>query len=184
MVRGVRRLADLFGARRRARKLDGLLVAGDGFLQLAERLSDARRQVVRLRLAGQQRRRFVKAQERVLGLFQARFPHETGEHVGAADAVHLVATHRDFTHAIERLDGAQPLTRPVAELAQLKERLVVRRQTQRRFTVQARTREIVFGLRAQPRELHVRVGGIGCVTRQRREAAVRTNGARAVFCLV
>ncbi len=185
VVRGVRGLADLFGARRRARKLDRLLVAGDGFLQLAERFSDARRQVVRLRLAGQQRRRFVEAQERVLGLFQARFPHETGEHVGAADAVHLVATHRDFAHAIERLDGSQPLTRPVAELAQLEERLgVVRRQTQRRFTVQARTSEIVFGLRAQPRELHVRVGGIGCVTRQRREAAVRTNGARAVFCLV
>ncbi len=185
VVRVARGGADRVGARGGSRKLDGLLVARDRLLQLAELLGDAGGVEERLGVAGQQGDRLAVAQQRVLALLEARLPDLAREQARPADAVHLVAAEGDFAEAVERFDRAQVLSAAAAQVGQLVERVgVIRLEAQRRLAVEAGAGDVVFGLRAQRGHAHVGVGGVDRVAGERGDAAVGAHRAGAVLRLI
>ena len=177
--------ANLLRPGRRTHQLHGLHVPGDGLLHPAELLRRVGRVEERLGLTRQEGDRFPIAQKRVVELVEPGLPDASGEQVRAPHPVELMASERHVLEAVQGLERAQVLARAMTELAELVERLrMVGGESKRRLTVQPCPGEVVFREGTEARELHVRLGRVRRVPRERRHPPVGADGTRPVPRLV
>ncbi len=170
---------------RRTGELHRLLVASDRLRNPTETLGGARLRGQRHHVSRQQRDRLAVAKERVVQLPEARLPDLAGAEVRPADQAQLVPTERDVAEPIEGPERPEGFAGAGAELAQELERGgKVGRQLERGLAMEPGPGDVVLAQRRQSRELHVRLGGLERIPRQRRQAAVRPEGPGPVLGLV